>query len=54
LLGTAIVYLGEHYVVDLMEGLALAEGVRAGAPAAEPLARSVSAVVQAIEARARA
>jgi membrane-associated phospholipid phosphatase len=54
LLGTALVYLGEHYVVDLMAGLALAEGVRAGAPAAEPLARGVSAVVQAIEARARA
>ena len=54
LLGTALVYLGEHYVVDLMAGLALAEGVRAGAPAATPLARRVSAVVQAIEVRARA
>ena len=53
LLGTALVYLGEHYVVDLMAGLALAEGVRAAAPAAEPLARRVSDVVQAIEARAR-
>jgi hypothetical protein len=54
LLGTALVYLGEHYVVDLMAGLALAEGVRAGAPAAAPLARRVSAAVQAIEVRARA
>jgi PAP2 superfamily protein len=54
LLGTALVYLGEHYVVDLMAGLALAEGVRAGAPAAESPARRVSALVQAIEARARA
>jgi len=54
LLGTALVYLGEHYVVDLMAGLALAEGVRAGAPAAIPLARRVSALVQAIETRARA
>jgi hypothetical protein len=54
LLGTALVYLGEHYVVDLMAGLALAEGVRAGAPAAVPLARRVSAAVQAIEVRARA
>jgi PAP2 superfamily protein len=53
LLGTALVYLGEHYVVDLLAGLALAEGVRAGAPAATPLARRLSAVVQAIEARAR-
>ena len=54
LLGTALVYLGEHYVVDLAAGLALAEGVRAGAPAATPLARRLSGVVQAIEARARA
>ena len=37
LLGIALVYLGEHYVVDLMAGLALAEGVRAGAPALAPL-----------------
>jgi membrane-associated phospholipid phosphatase len=54
LLGVALVYLGEHYVVDLVAGLALAEGVRAGAPAATPLARRFSAAVQAIEARARA
>jgi hypothetical protein len=54
MLGTALVYLGEHYVVDLVAGLALAEGVRAGAPAATPLARRLSGVVQAIEAQARA
>ncbi|MBA2504781.1 MAG: phosphatase PAP2 family protein [Thermoleophilaceae bacterium] len=30
-LGFALVYLGEHYVVDLLAGLGLAEGVRAGA-----------------------
>ena len=54
LLGIALVYLGEHYVVDLAAGLALAEGVRAGAPAVAPLARRVSAAVQATEARARA
>jgi membrane-associated phospholipid phosphatase len=30
-LGFALVYLGEHYVVDLIAGLALAETVRAGA-----------------------
>jgi membrane-associated phospholipid phosphatase len=33
-LGFALVYLGEHYVVDLIAGLALAEGVRALGPAA--------------------
>ena len=53
-LGTALVYLGEHYVVDLAAGLALAEGVRLGAPRAAPAARRFSRVVQAIEVRARA
>ena len=54
LLGLALVYLGEHYVVDLAAGLALAEGVRKGAPAATPLARRLSGAVQSLEARARA
>jgi PAP2 superfamily protein len=53
LLGTALVYLGEHYVVDLVAGLALAEGVRAGAPRLTPPARRFSTLVQALEARAR-
>jgi hypothetical protein len=48
------VYLGEHYVVDLAAGLALAEGVRAGAPVATPLARQLSSAIQALEARAAA
>ena len=52
-LGVALVYLGEHYVVDLAAGLALAEGIRRGAPAVAPLARRVSHVVQLLEARAR-
>ena len=52
-LGVALVYLGEHYVVDLAAGLALAEGIRRGAPAVTPLARRVSHVVQLLEARAR-
>jgi hypothetical protein len=52
-LGVALVYLGEHYVVDLAAGLALAEGIRRGAPAAAPLVARVSAAVQALEARAR-
>jgi hypothetical protein len=54
LLGLALVYLGEHYVVDLAAGLALAEGVRAAAPAATPPARRLSAVVKALELRAAA
>lgn len=53
-LGFALVHLGEHYVTDLIAGLALAEGVRAGAPRAAPLARRVSRAVQVLEARAHA
>jgi hypothetical protein len=53
-LGLALVYLGEHYVVDLAAGLALAEGVRLAAPAAAPWLRRASVTVQALEARARA
>jgi PAP2 superfamily len=52
-LGVALVYLGEHYVVDLAAGLALTEGIRAATPAAQPLVACVSAGVQALEARAR-
>jgi membrane-associated phospholipid phosphatase len=52
-LGVALVYLGEHYVVDLAAGLALAEGIRAGAPAVEPAAARLSRVVQRLEAQAR-
>ena len=53
LLVLALVYLGEHYVVDLLAGLALAEGVRRCAPAAAPVLATVSRRVQALEARAR-
>jgi hypothetical protein len=38
-LGLALVYLGEHYLVDLIGGAALTEAIRAGAPRAAPLAR---------------
>ena len=53
LLGVALVYLGEHYVVDLAVGLALAEGVRAGAPALAGPAATLSRAVQALERAAR-
>ncbi len=49
----ALVYLGEHYVVDLVAGLALAEGVRAGTPLARPVAERLSSAVRALEALAR-
>ncbi len=54
LLGTALVYLGEHYVVDLAAGLALAESIRRATSAATPLARTVSGAVRALERRAAA
>ncbi len=54
ILGLALVYLGEHYVVDLVAGGALAETVRVQAPRAAPLVRRLSAVLQALEARAAA
>jgi hypothetical protein len=52
-LGTALVYLGEHYVVDLLAGLGLAEGIRAASPRVAPLADRVSDAVRMLEARAR-
>jgi membrane-associated phospholipid phosphatase len=45
-LGFALVYLGEHYVVDLIAGLALAESVRALAPVAE---RGLQPIVRAVQ-----
>ena len=36
MLGLALVYLGEHYVADLLAGAALAETVRLGAPKEKP------------------
>jgi membrane-associated phospholipid phosphatase len=54
LLGLALVYLGEHYAVDLLAGAALTESVRSQAPRLAPLARRISSLVQALEARAAA
>jgi len=53
-LGFALVYLGEHYVVDLLAGLALAEGVRRGAGRAAPALRVLGRRIQALEAAAHA
>jgi hypothetical protein len=54
LLGVALVYLGEHYVVDLVAGLALYAAIRAAEPVARPLLAAVSRGVQALEVRAQA
>lgn len=48
-LGFGLVYLGEHYVVDLIAGLTLAESVRRAAPLAEPAVRAVAGAIQRLE-----
>jgi membrane-associated phospholipid phosphatase len=48
-LGFALVYLGEHYLIDLAAGVALVALVRLGEPLAEPLARRLSGAVQRLE-----
>ena len=53
-LGFALVYLGEHYVVDLVAGAALTEVVRRAAPGVAPLVARFGRAVAAIEARAHA
>jgi membrane-associated phospholipid phosphatase len=53
-LGFALVYLGEHYVIDLIGGAALTELVRRGAPRAVPAARALSAALRRLERAAHA
>jgi membrane-associated phospholipid phosphatase len=48
-LGFALVYLAEHYAVDLVAGAALVVLVRRGEPVAEPLALKASRAVQRLE-----
>lgn len=48
-LGFGLVYLGEHYVIDLLAGLVLAEAVRRAAPAAGPLVQGLARQVQRFE-----
>ena len=42
----AIVYLGEHYVADVVVGLAIAELVRRGEPFAAPVVRAVARALE--------
>jgi membrane-associated phospholipid phosphatase len=51
-LGFALVYLGEHYVVDLIAGAMLTTVVRHGAPRAKPLLTCFGKGVAALEAKA--
>ena len=53
-LGFALVYLGEHYVVDLIAGAALVAAVRWGEPLAKPVVKLVNKGLQSLEAIANA
>jgi membrane-associated phospholipid phosphatase len=48
-LGFALVYLGEHYVTDLLAGAALVAAVRRGEPLAEPVIRTINEGLQRME-----
>jgi membrane-associated phospholipid phosphatase len=52
LLGLALVYLGEHYAIDLVGGALLTETIRRTAPRLASAAGLVSRAVQGLEARA--
>jgi len=49
-LGFALVYLGEHYVVDLIGGAALTIAVRRAVPRAGPALRAIARGITALEA----
>ena len=51
-LGFALVYLGEHYVVDLIAGAALTAAVRRVAPRAGPQLARLGRAVAALESAA--
>jgi PAP2 superfamily len=48
-LGFALVYLGEHYLTDLLAGTALVIAVRKGEPLAEPVVEGVNRVLRRLE-----
>jgi hypothetical protein len=48
-LGFGLVYLGEHYVTDLLAGAALVAVVRRGEPLAEPLVHGVTRGLRRLE-----
>ena len=50
-LGLALVYLGEHYLIDLLAGAALSEGVQALSPRLGPLYRAVGSALAALQRR---
>jgi membrane-associated phospholipid phosphatase len=54
MLGFALVYLGEHYVVDLLAGTVLTQGIRRAAPRLAPAARRLTRALQRLEQAAHA
>jgi hypothetical protein len=48
-LGFALVYLGEHYVVDLLAAVAIVVAVRRGERYVEPVAQAISRGLQRLE-----
>jgi membrane-associated phospholipid phosphatase len=48
-LAFALVYLGEHYVTDLVAGAALVVAVRRGEPLAEPVVEAINGVLRRLE-----
>jgi membrane-associated phospholipid phosphatase len=48
-LGFALVYLGEHYVTDLIAGALLVALVRSGEPVVEPLVEAINRRLRALE-----
>ena len=48
-LGVALVYLGEHYVTDLIAGAGVVALVRRGEPLAEPVVEAVNGVLRRLE-----
>jgi membrane-associated phospholipid phosphatase len=53
-LGLALVYLGEHYAIDLIGGAALAEAVHHNSGRATPVARAVTRALDAVRSLAGA
>jgi hypothetical protein len=51
-LGVALVYLGEHYLVDLIAGAALTEAIRAAAPRVAPVAKRLTFRLDGLQAQA--
>jgi membrane-associated phospholipid phosphatase len=53
MLGLALVYLGEHYLIDLIAGAALTEAVRVATPTMAGLLQRATPLLEAIDARAQ-